>query len=427
MSGTLLTAGSPDAPSADGRLCVVTGANFSGRTTALRRWVGLGTDPTVPVDAPSGHAAYVGPEIYNCISGLAQSVIEEIRLHTGTGTLPDAVSEALSELWPAESHTQNPTTLSGGEQSSLAILSAAAMSPHELAIDCALEQIDGTKKSRIIAMLRNAPGARVLIADNRLDECEDLASAPVLPQPPPEPPRRNAYRQIEPAHLHGLAPLSPCELGFENLRFAYKRGRPVLQDVSARLAPGQIYWLGGSNGSGKSTLAKLLCGALRPGSGAIFRDGRREDPWRHPGGVVAYHFQNPDLQLFETTVARELTTITGGGHAGARMRSQGLDVAHALGLQDVMEEHPLDLPFSMRKRVALAATLAMRRPWTILDEPTLGQDSPSSHALAEMLRSLATAGAGVIVISHSTRLREELESAVHLTLRSGVLHGREND
>lgn len=421
MNGSLLE----EVMSANQCLCAVTGSNFSGRTTLLRQWIGLSADPTSPLELSDGRTvAYIGPEIYNCISGLAQSVTDEVQLHTGRGMVPEAVSMALSALLPDDSYSRNPTTLSGGEQAALAILAAIAMNPDALAIDCALEQIDGAKKSRLIGMLREVPGIQVLIADNRLDECGDLAFVPSLPQPPATPPPMRAYRQVEPGHVKALAPAAPCELAFDNLSFSYGRGRPVLQGVSARLTPGRIYWLGGSNGSGKSTLAKILCGALRPRAGTIWRAGHREDAWRSPGGVVAYHFQNPDVQLFETTVVRELTA---GSTSDPAARASCIAAARCLGLQEVLEEHPLDLPFSVRKRVALAATLAMKRAWVILDEPTLGQDELSSHALSQTLRGLAAEGAGVVVISHSTRLREHLPEAVPLNLRSGVLYVHESE
>jgi energy-coupling factor transport system ATP-binding protein len=90
------------------------------------------------------------------------------------------------------------------------------------------------------------------------------------------------------------------------------------------------------------------------------------------------------------------------------------------GLSRVREEHPLDLPFVVRKRVALAAVLAAATPWVVLDEPTLGQDESSSIAIAKITQTLLDAGTGVIVISHSAWFRN-LVHGHPLLLQNGAV------
>ena len=84
-------------------------------------------------------------------------------------------------------------------------------------------------------------------------------------------------------------------------------------------------------------------------------------------------------------------------------------VRDAFGLQAFAETNPLALPFPVRKRVSLAATIARRPPWIILDEPTLGADAATIIALAEIIQLLAKKGHGVIVVSHSRRLIQLLD------------------
>ena len=86
----------------------------------------------------------------------------------------------------------------------------------------------------------------------------------------------------------------------------------------------------------------------------------------------------------------------------------------AFGLQQVAEQHPLDLPFVLRKRVALASTLAMLRPWIILDEPTLGQDDKSTVGVATLVSALCSLGYGVIIITHCASLRSSLAPSLRL-------------
>ncbi len=77
----------------------------------------------------------------------------------------------------------------------------------------------------------------------------------------------------------------------------------------------------------------------------------------------------------------------------------------AFGLTDMAHMHPLDLPFVLRKRVALAATLAMGCPWMILDKPTLGQDDETVLSLANIIERLLANGLGIVIISHSRWFR----------------------
>ena len=168
--------------------------------------------------------------------------------------------------------------------------------------------------------------------------------------------------------------------------FEYERSRPVFRGLNLRMHAGRRYLLRGPNGSGKSTLSKILCGLLKPTGGEIRVDGKAVQPWRMPGHFVGYHFQNPDFQLFGRTVAEQFIGLA----------AQWPPYCAALGCEVSPEGHPLDLPFAMRKRVAIAATLARRRPVSILDEPSLCQD----NAFVARLRACLT-GTISVVVSHS--------------------------
>jgi energy-coupling factor transport system ATP-binding protein len=177
----------------------------------------------------------------------------------------------------------------------------------------------------------------------------------------------------------------------------------VLTDVSLHLIPGRVYTLQGPNGSGKSTLAKILSGVLRPIAGQILLNNVAANLWKTPGRVAGYHLQNPDVGLFEASVSAEL-----GFKAGSISASAVIAVRDAFGLKSFAASNPLALPFPVRKRVSLAATIARRPPWIILDEPTLGADAATIVALARIIQSLSMKQHGVIVISHSRKLLEML-------------------
>jgi energy-coupling factor transport system ATP-binding protein len=303
---------------------------------------------------------------------------------------------------------RNPLTLSGGEQVIVSLATAILATRDLVAVDCCFEQLSADTRRRAIELLTEIghAGVTTVLADNRLREFATHVTV--------EPVERYAS-----AGDFGAAPIirgtsfaysvaSHC-ICLNNISFGYGQSRFIFQDLCYRFEPGRLYFLKGPNGAGKTTLCKLLCGLLRPDRGHI-TDGRGVslDTWKKPGRIAAYHFQNPDLQLFSTRVEHEI----GLGR---------LDVAMSFGLETFMASHPHDLPFVLRKRVALAATFARRCPWLILDEPALGQDDANATSLAEILGTLIDANVGIIVVTHSEWFRQLVTGARVLHLEGGRL------
>lgn len=364
------------------------GPNFSGRTNSLRTWVGLPNDTDTPV--LDEQTAYVGPDAATSLSGIAPTVASELELQALDAASASKARAALVDLGFEHLLGQNPFTLSGGETVVVAVLAAAARQPKRLALDCALEQLDRARRLTLLAQVAEN-GCEIRIVDNRWREWWTGQVEPHVVSNDLIVTEQGAVwadlgaptDEIYQSDMPGFA----ADVEIEGLEFAYERARPVFRDFDLRLASGRNYLLRGPNGCGKSTLSKLLCGLLRPTAGEIRVNGMRVEPWKTPGRYVGYHFQNPDFQLFGHTVAQQFDGALQGGEPERR----------ALGCTVDTAAHPLDLPFAMRKRVAVAATLARRCPVTILDEPTLCQDD---RFVADLRRKLRNSSA--VVISHST-------------------------
>lgn len=402
----------------------VEGNNFSGRTAFLRQFAGLPEMLSTEwqVDRSAWNGAYVGPDSHNYISGLALTSDRELAVHGWrTSAIREVIDGLVMDLGLSHILNRNPFTLSGGEQAMLTVLSALALAPQRLSLDCALEQLSQTARETIISALETCmdKGIHTLVSDNRIQEYRHLLEADGIDMHSGGPQTRTAPTFAPTLQDVGLPyRVSPCTFSLERITFWYEKGRPVLQNLSYNFEPGRVYHLTGENGAGKSTLSKILCGILKPKNGEILRNqARMVAPWKEPAKYVAYHFQNPDLQLFSLSVREELDRSM----PNDRREPAWLDtVASVFGLESVMDKHPLDLPFVVRKRVAMAASIAMRRPWLILDEPTLGQDDRNAHALAQQITYLTSQGTGVIVISHSEWFRKVL-SGQKLELIDGVL------
>ena len=192
------------------------------------------------------------------------------------------------------------------------------------------------------------------------------------------------------------------------LRYRYSRdAEPALEDIDLAIGRGEFVALIGQNGSGKSTLIRCLVGLLRPEAGELVVDGRpvtdrssRALPRRI--GVV---LQNPDAQLFRMSVTDEIRF--GLANVGVPVEEQADRIRDALeltGLSDVAEIYPFKLSFGDRRKVAVAAIVAMRPEVLVFDEPTTGQDHRGRYQLCEIARGLNERGTTVVMITHDMDL-----------------------
>lgn len=150
-------------------------------------------------------------------------------------------------------------------------------------------------------------------------------------------------------------------------------GRSILQGLDLRIRPGEIHGLLGANGSGKTSLAYAImgCEGYRPTAGSIRLAGRPIDDlpmFERARLGITLAWQEP--ARFEGLTLRDYLNV---GARGADWR----DCLRQVGL-DPLEcaERAVDRTLSggERKRVELAAVLAMQPRLAILDEPTAGID-----------------------------------------------------
>jgi Fe-S cluster assembly ATP-binding protein len=194
-------------------------------------------------------------------------------------------------------------------------------------------------------------------------------------------------------------------------------GRRILDGVDLSLAPGEIHALLGTNGSGKSSLAFAImgCEGYRPQAGEIDFDGRPvlALPIHERARLgITLAWQEP--ARFEGITVRDYLRI-GADPALVDdcLRRVGLDPHDYAG-----RAADRTLSGGERKRVELAAVLAMRPRLAILDEPTAGIDLLSLDALITVIEALKAAGSGVLLITH------QAEVAAHADRASQLCGGR---
>ena len=197
--------------------------------------------------------------------------------------------------------------------------------------------------------------------------------------------------------------------------FRYENGTLALDRLSLAVPAGQFVAILGRNGGGKSTLARHLNGLLRPQSGAVAIGGE-PSAGRRVGELareVGYVFQNPDRQIFATSVREEVAY--GVRNLGVTGQEAGQRVDEALTVFDltaVAETPPAVLGYGLRRLVTLASVWAMQPPIWVLDEPTTGLDVRYTGILMDRLRSLHERGNTILFITHDLRLAAEFAERV---------------
>jgi len=193
------------------------------------------------------------------------------------------------------------------------------------------------------------------------------------------------------------------KLQFELISFSYPGDVQALVDLSLTIEPGERIALVGENGAGKSTLAKHMNGLLKPDQGHVLVGGEdtRQTTVARLAHYVGYVFQNPDEQLFSSTVRDEVSFGPRNlGFSEAEVDQKVEAALEAVGLIESLDQHPYDLLRSERKLLGIASIYAMDTSVLVLDEPTMGLDLFGIRKVSNLLHECFSAGKTVILISH---------------------------
>lgn len=200
------------------------------------------------------------------------------------------------------------------------------------------------------------------------------------------------------------------------------RGIPAIEDVSFKVAAGEVVGFLGPNGAGKSTTVKIITGMLRPNDGRVLFEGQ---DIRH--NLVAFRaaigYVPEEAHLYTYLSGLEYLQLVG------RLRGLGerLIEARATRLLKLLNLHSWQhSPISsyskgMRQRVLIAAALLHDPKLLIFDEPLSGLDVVSSRLFKDLLELLAAEGKAVLYISHVLETVEQVCQRVIVIAKGRVL------
>jgi energy-coupling factor transport system ATP-binding protein len=192
----------------------------------------------------------------------------------------------------------------------------------------------------------------------------------------------------------------------DDVSFSYAGKKPVIRNMNLRFNRGEFTAIMGPNGCGKTTLGKLMVGILKPVSGSIFINKKDITTMSlgEAGAQIGYLFQNPEFQIFATTVMEELTFILRLNDIDEDQIIRQVErVLSLLNLNDKRDSITFNLSYGEKQRLAIAGILLNKPDYLILDEPTTGLDIVRKEILLSTLYELLDEGIGMSVITHDEK------------------------
>ncbi|MBB6172645.1 ATP-binding cassette subfamily B protein [Nocardiopsis mwathae] len=201
-------------------------------------------------------------------------------------------------------------------------------------------------------------------------------------------------------------------VAMEDVTFSYDPGRPVLRDVSFRVAPGQTVAVVGATGSGKSTLLHLLNRTYTPDTGRILVDGVDTAEWDTEVLRSQIAMIEQDVTLFSRTIAENLSLGVDGEidrerlEAAARTaQAHDFIAATEHGYDTVVGERGVNLSGGQRQRLAIARAIAADPRILALDDATSAIDSGTERELQLAMRQAAAGRTTFLVTPRLSRIR----------------------
>ncbi len=354
------------------------------------------------------------------------SVEDEVRF--GPENLALSVSEvlrreeeSLAVIGSSRLKGRQIAELSGGEKQRVAIASMLAMNPSILILDEPTSNLDPEAAHEVllaIERLRQIKKITLVVIEHRLgrflhmaDRLIVMVEGEVRHDGKPDDVYR-MYTAMLDSDL-GMTKGHFCRVGepleekqvvlqVRDLRFMYEE-REVLRDISFTARSGELIGIVGTNGSGKTTFLKCLAGLRQPLSGEAVVCGVNTGLVKISAIAreVGFVFQNPNHQIFENTVADEVTFA--GRNFGIEQETIVKRMYRVLSEFDLVAYkafHPLQLSHGEKRRLNLCSVLLHEPTIVIMDEPFIGQDRINTARIMAAALQLKNSGHAVLMVSH---------------------------
>ncbi|MFO1083956.1 MAG: ABC transporter ATP-binding protein/permease [Reyranellaceae bacterium] len=213
--------------------------------------------------------------------------------------------------------------------------------------------------------------------------------------------------EAEIADKPGAPPLkvSGGEIVFDHVDFHYEKARPILHDISFRVAPGDTVAIVGSSGAGKSTISRILYRFYDVAAGGVRIDGQDIRDVTQASLRAAIGVVPQDTVLFNDTIyyniayGRTDATREEVEQAARLARIHDFIVALPQGYEATVGERGLKLSGGEKQRVAIARTILKNPHILLFDEATSALDTRTEQEIQRSLEEVSR-GRTTLIIAH---------------------------
>lgn len=194
----------------------------------------------------------------------------------------------------------------------------------------------------------------------------------------------------------------------------------AVDNLSLQIAKGELFGLLGPNGAGKTTTINVLCGLLKPTSGLVIINGL--DVQREAAKVKELIGVCPqDTPVYNYLTGRENAELFGNLYCvpKEKLKDDVDALLRRIGLAGDADRRVGQYSGGMKRRLSLVMALVHDPEIAFLDEPTVGMDPQSRHAVWDLILDLKKRGKTIVLTTHY------MEEAENICDRVGVIdHGK---
>jgi len=429
----------------EGDFIVITGGVASGKSILLHAITGaiphyhnaeltgkvtiMGQDvQDMCLNRMSEYVGYMMQEPQNQMISL--DIFEEVAFGLGNLEIPfpqieQTVKKMLEFVGLTGYENRQTASLSGGEAQRVVLAGVLALNAPLLILDQPTAELDPQGRYELyerLGQLNKTQKLTIVLVMDRIEEVLNYANrvfylreGEIVKESSPEDYYKDQLEQRKGRFSYNTSVKSddgkPPEMIAEmtNVSYQYKNNLLGCEDINLKIYKGDLLSIIGSNGSGKSTLAKLLIGLLKPSKGEIkvFNQPLNKQNLTEIRRKVGFLFQNPDYQIFASTLEEEVGF-------SLKLRGETIEVIDQkideclkfVGLLDYKEMHPQRLSRGQRQLLALASILVSDPEFIIADEPTSGLDENQGYMIMDKLFNLSRSGKTILLITHDLTMAE---------------------
>ena len=201
------------------------------------------------------------------------------------------------------------------------------------------------------------------------------------------------------------------------------KGRRVVNEVSVRVAQGEIVGLLGPNGAGKTTTFYLITGLIRPDAGHVRLDGldlTRAPMYERARAGIGYLAQEPSI-FRKMTVEENILAILETRDLSRADRQRQLDrMLDELSIKHLRRNRAYSLSGGERRRLEITRALVTDPKFMLLDEPFAGVDPIAVHDIQTIVAGLRHRGIGVLITDHNVEQTLDIVDRAYIMFEGKV-------